>query len=124
LRSLKQVLGKDAGVVDQLPANPLPASLEVTPSATAATPDGARDLLTRLAVLPETDEVAGGGDWVERLAHWQRLLATIALGAGAARRPDARPLAGRVPHARRRPGAAGHGDAPGRARRMARPRGA
>jgi cell division transport system permease protein len=83
LRSLKQVLGKDAGVVDQLPANPLPASLEVTPSATAATPDGARDLLMRLAVLPETDEVAGGGDWVERLAHWQRLLATIGLGVGA-----------------------------------------
>ena len=83
LRSLKQVLGKDAGVVDQLPANPLPASLEVTPSATAATPDGARDLLTRLAALPETDEVAGGGDWVERLAHWQRLLATIGLGVGA-----------------------------------------
>lgn len=83
LRSLKQVLGKDAGVVDQLPSNPLPASLEVTPSATATTPEGARDLLNRLAGLPETDEVAGGSDWVERLAHWQRLLATIGLGVGA-----------------------------------------
>jgi cell division transport system permease protein len=83
LRSLKQVLGKDAGVVDQLPSNPLPASLEVTPSITAVTPEGARELLTRLAALPETDEVAGGGDWVERLAHWQRLLATIGLGVGA-----------------------------------------
>jgi len=83
LRSLKQVLGKDAGVVDQLPSNPLPASLEVTPSMTAVTPEGARELLTRLAALPETDEVAGGGDWVERLAHWQRLLATIGLGVGA-----------------------------------------
>jgi len=83
LRSLKQVLGKDAGVVDQLPSNPLPASLEVTPSISAATPEGARDLLTRLAALPETDEVAGSGDWVERLAHWQRLLATIGLGVGA-----------------------------------------
>ena len=83
LHSLKQVLGKDAGVVDQLPSNPLPASLEVTPSMTAVTPEGARDLLTRLAALPETDEVAGGGDWVERLAHWQRLLATIGLGVGA-----------------------------------------
>jgi cell division transport system permease protein len=83
LRSLKQVLGKDAGVVDQLPSNPLPASLEVTPSVTAVTPEGARELVTRLAALPETDEVAGGGDWVERLAHWQRLLATIGLGVGA-----------------------------------------
>ena len=83
LRSLKQVLGKDAGVVDQLPSNPLPASLEVTPSISAVTPEGARDLFTRLAALPETDEVAGSGDWVERLAHWQRLLATIGLGVGA-----------------------------------------
>src|SRR2546427_8488838 len=79
LRSLKQVLGKDAGVVDQLPANPLPASLEVTPSATAATPEGARELVTRLAALPETDEVAGSVDWVEQLSHWQRLLTAIGL---------------------------------------------
>src|SRR5262249_18103215 len=42
LHSLKQVLGKDAGVVDQLPSNPLPASLEVTPSISAITPEGAR----------------------------------------------------------------------------------
>jgi cell division transport system permease protein len=83
LRALKQVLGKDAGVVDQLPVNPLPASLEVTPSAAAATPEGARELLARLAVLPEADEVAGSADWVERFSHWQRLLTTIALGVGA-----------------------------------------
>src|SRR2546425_9537926 len=83
LRSLKQVLGKDASVVDQLPANPLPASLEVTPSAAAATPEGARDLLGRLAALPEADEVAGSADWIERLSQWQRLLTTIGLGVGA-----------------------------------------
>jgi len=39
LKSLKEILGKDASVVAQLPANPLPASLEVTPAAAAATPD-------------------------------------------------------------------------------------
>jgi cell division transport system permease protein len=83
LRGLKQVLGKDASVVDQLPANPLPASLEVTPSAAAATPEGARELVARLAALPEADEVAGSVDWVEQLSHWQRLLTTIGLGVGA-----------------------------------------
>jgi cell division transport system permease protein len=83
LRGLKQVLGKDAGVVDQLPVNPLPASLEVTPAAAAATPEGARELVARLAALPEADEVAGSVDWVERLSDWQRLLATIGLGVGA-----------------------------------------
>jgi cell division transport system permease protein len=83
LRGLKQVLGKDASVVDQLPANPLPASLEVTPSAAAATPEAARELVARLAALPEADEVAGSVDWVEQLSHWQRLLTTIGLGVGA-----------------------------------------
>jgi cell division transport system permease protein len=83
LRALKQVLGKDAGVVDQLPVNPLPASLEVTPTAAAVTPEGARELLGRLAALPEVDEIAGSGDWVEQLSHWQRLLTTIGLGVGA-----------------------------------------
>ena len=82
LASLKQLLGKDASVVAQLPTNPLPASLEVTPAAAAATPEGAGALLERLSTLPEADEFAGSGDWVERLSQWQRLLTTIGLGIG------------------------------------------
>ncbi len=83
LRSLKEVLGRDASVVAQLPSNPLPASLEVAPAAEAATPEGARALLARLQALPEADEVAGSADWVERLSQWQRLVTTIGLGIGA-----------------------------------------
>ena len=83
LASLKAVLGKDASVVAQLPSNPLPASLEITPAADAATPEGARALVARLASLPEAEEVAGSADWVERLSQWQRLLTTIGLGIGA-----------------------------------------
>lgn len=83
LKSLKEVLGKDASVVAQLPANPLPASLEVTPAAAAATPEGARALIERLSALPEAEELAGSVDWVERLSQWQRLLTTIGLGIGA-----------------------------------------
>ncbi len=82
LEALKRVLGKEAAVADQLPSNPLPASVDVTPAAAGSTPEGARALLTRLAALPEVEEVAGGIDWVERLAHWQRLLTTIGVGVG------------------------------------------
>jgi cell division transport system permease protein len=83
LGTLKQVLGKDAAVADTLPQNPLPASLEVTPTAEGATLEGSRALFTRLAALPETDEVGGGVEWMERFAHGQRLLWLFALGVGA-----------------------------------------
>lgn len=82
LESLKRVLGKEAAVADQLPSNPLPASIHVTPAAAAGTPEGARELVARLSDLSEVEEVAGSVDWVERLAHWQRLLTTIGVGVG------------------------------------------
>lgn len=83
LDSLRRVLGKDAGVAEVLSTNPLPASLEVTPTADAATPEGARALLTRLGTLPEAEEVEGGVEWVERLSQWRRLLTSIGAGVGA-----------------------------------------
>lgn len=83
LGTLRQVLGKDASVAEQLPANPLPTSLEVTPTAEGSTPDGARALIAQLAGVPEADEVGGGTDWIEQLARGQRLLNVIGLGVGA-----------------------------------------
>lgn len=83
LASLRSVLGKDASVLDQLPANPLPASIEVTPTAAGAAPGAARDLLSGLAALPESEEVAGGGEWVDRLDRWRRLLAIAGAGLGS-----------------------------------------
>jgi cell division transport system permease protein len=83
LGTLKQVLGKDAAVADSLPQNPLPASLEITPTAEGSTVDGARSLVTRLAALPETDEVGGGLDWMDRFAQGQRLLWLFGLAVGA-----------------------------------------
>lgn len=83
LEALKRVLGKDAAVADQLPANPLPASIELTPVPAATTPDGTRALMSRLAALPEVEDIEGGVEWVERLSNWHRLLTTIGLGLGA-----------------------------------------
>ena len=83
LRSLKQVLGAQADVTDQLPRNPLPASVEVTPDSGTATPEGMRALAQRLAEVPAVDEVQGGVQWVEGLAHFQRLFQLVGLGVGA-----------------------------------------
>ena len=82
LGTLKQVLGKDAAVADSLPQNPLPASLEITPNAEGATIAGARSLVTRLAALPETEEVGGGLEWMDRFAQGQRLLWLFGLAVG------------------------------------------
>jgi cell division transport system permease protein len=83
LGTLKQLLGKDAAVAESLPQNPLPASLEITPTEDGATLDGSRSLVTRLTALPETDDVGGGVEWMDRFAQGQRLLWLFGLGVGA-----------------------------------------
>jgi cell division transport system permease protein len=82
LASLKRTLGKDAGAADVLSSNPLPASIEVTPSAAGATPEGARRLAGQLAAFPEAEDVAGGVEWVDKLARLQRLVAFVGLAFG------------------------------------------
>jgi cell division transport system permease protein len=83
LGTLKQVLGKDAAVADSLPQNPLPASLEITPTEEGASLEGSRVLVTRLSALPESEEVGGGVEWMDRFAQGQRLLWLFGLGVGA-----------------------------------------
>ena len=82
LDALRKVLGKDAGAADHLSTNPLPASLEVTPSAEGATPEGVRRLIERLSALPEAEDVAGGVEWIDRLARLKRLVTLVGLGFG------------------------------------------
>lgn len=83
LNALKHSLGGQADVADQLPRNPLPASVEVTPDADTATPEGTRELVRRLQALPEIEEVQGGSQWVEGLAQFRRLFELVGLGVGA-----------------------------------------
>jgi len=70
-------------VVDHLPRNPLPASLEVTPAEGYTTPEETRALAARLAAFPEAEEVQGGAEWVEGLARWQHLFQVVGLAVGA-----------------------------------------
>lgn len=83
LETLRETLGGEAAVTEQLPRNPLPASVEVTPDAQTATPEGTRDLAVRVGALPEVEEVQGGAAWVAGLATFQRLLQLVGIGVGA-----------------------------------------
>jgi cell division transport system permease protein len=82
LAVLKQTLGPNASVLDELPANPLPPSLEIAPTSAGATPEGAQALIERLHQLPEAEEIAGGVEWVQQLAQWRRLLNLAGAGVG------------------------------------------
>jgi cell division transport system permease protein len=83
LGTLKRSLGSQADVAEQLPRNPLPASVEVTPDATIATPEGTRALVDRLVTLPEVEEVQGGSQWVDGLEQFRRLFQGVGLVIGA-----------------------------------------
>ena len=83
LLSLKRALGDQVDVAEQLPRNPLPASIEVTPDTSTATPEGTRALVRRLAALPGVDDVQGGAQWVDGLAQFQRLFQLVGLSVGA-----------------------------------------
>src|ERR1041384_7544772 len=85
LVALKQALGKDASAAEHLSANPLPASLEVTPSREGGTPEGARRLVEQLSTLPEAEDTAGGVEGVDKLARLQRLVTRVGLGFGGVR---------------------------------------
>ena len=83
LQVLKDSLGEQGDIADQLPKNPLPASVEVTPQPDRTTPEGNRELVARLAELPEVEDVQGGTQWVDGLAKFQRLFELVGLGVGA-----------------------------------------
>ena len=83
VRILRQQLGGQASPVEQLPTNPLPPSVEITPTPEASTPEGTRALVQRLSALAEVEEVQGGTEWVEWLAQLQGLLQVIGLAVGA-----------------------------------------
>src|SRR3990170_3479881 len=60
LESLKRALGAQSSVVDQLPRNPLPASVEVTPDVTTATPlvlHARRDEMEIMRLVGATERV-------------------------------------------------------------------
>jgi cell division transport system permease protein len=79
LQRLRVELGELGGALEGLPDNPLPASIEVTPTGTLPQ-DEVRSVAARLAKVPGVADVEYGREWLDRLealGHTMR-----ALGAG------------------------------------------
>jgi cell division transport system permease protein len=91
LERLRADLGSEAGILDGLARNPLPASLEVEVHADRRDPERVRGLASELATLPGVEDVRYGADWIEGYARVLRaiewggavlgLFLTLVLGA-------------------------------------------
>ncbi len=65
LRRFQAGAGGRSGLLEGLDENPLPASLELTPSGPARSLDGLRRLAEAVATLPGVVQVASSQDWVD-----------------------------------------------------------
>lgn len=82
LERLQRYLADRRELLGSLPSNPLPASLELSLAAPAATPEDTRSLAGRVGRLRGVDEVQYTAEWVERLDRWRRVLGAVGLGIG------------------------------------------
>ncbi len=82
LERLQSYLADRKELLGSLPSNPLPASLELSLAARAATPEETTTLAGRVGRLNGVDEVQYTAEWVERLDRWRRVLHAGGLGIG------------------------------------------
>jgi cell division transport system permease protein len=65
LARLRSDLGREAGILEGLARNPLPASFEIEIAAQARSPEAARALAARLRAEPGVEDVRFGESWLE-----------------------------------------------------------
>ncbi|MEN8199799.1 MAG: permease-like cell division protein FtsX [Thermodesulfobacteriota bacterium] len=76
-------LGGDSDVLDDMPADFLPASIEVTPLKTLRGYTQIKLFSEYLSDLPGTEKVQYGEEWVEKFYYFTKLLTIVVLLSGA-----------------------------------------
>lgn len=76
-------LGKDRDVLEDMPRDFLPPSIEVTPLKTLRSLNQIKLFSEYLAKLPGTLKVQYGQDWMERFFHFTRLLSIVVILSGS-----------------------------------------
>lgn len=76
-------LGNDQDVLEDMPRNFLPASIEVTPLKTLRSLSQIKLFSDYLGKLPGTLKVQYGQDWLERFFHFTQLLSIVVLLSGS-----------------------------------------
>ncbi len=82
LRQLRQQLGKDGDILDDLTAGFLPPSIEVYPARDLVSLAKIKQFSDFLATLPGAQKVQYGRKWIERLGYFTQLVRLIVLLSG------------------------------------------
>jgi len=81
-RNFSEQLGEDKDVLDDMPEDFLPASIEVVPLKTLRSLSQVKLFSEYLAKLPAAEKVQYGQDWIERFYYFTRLISIIVLLSG------------------------------------------
>lgn len=82
-KRFSEQLGNDKDVLEDMPQDFLPASIEVTPMKTLRSLNQIKLFSGYLSKLPGTLKVQYGQDWMERFYHFTRLLSIVVLLSGS-----------------------------------------
>ncbi len=82
LREFKANLGEDAGILDMLDDNPLPASFHLTLTAGARDLDSVRAIRDEVAAWAEVSEILFNQSWIHALEQWTFRFRMASLVAG------------------------------------------
>lgn len=82
LRTFSDQLGDDRDVLDDMPQDFLPASIEVVPLKNLRNLSQLKLFSEYLAKLPAAEKVQYGQDWIERFYYFTRLISIIVLLSG------------------------------------------
>ncbi len=82
LKSLETRLQGRQGLLEGLPRNPLPASLEIQLRPQFQNSAGVRLLSAKLRAIPEIEDLQSGSEWVDRFSAFMTLWKVLGLGLG------------------------------------------
>lgn len=82
LAEFRQELGREAGILDMLPENPLPASYHLTLDPAARNLEAVRTLEGEIKAWPQVGEVVFNQEWIDSLEEWNFRFQVASLVAG------------------------------------------
>ena len=82
LKALEEKLKGQRGLLNGLPRNPLPASLEIQLRPEYQNSIGVQSVVAKLRGKPEVEDLQFGSEWVERFSAFVALLQVLGLGLG------------------------------------------